>query len=203
MIGEIQRSLFKPKPSSEGRLFAKTELISFDPNLADAFGVTKTGLDKGSYGVLENIFYGMPNIKIPLEMLSIENPVEILSIYLATSILKKGNLHRSSNSDIPRDFLKLVAYLNRCSYTSKGFRSLAKEFKDKECFDIEQEIRLKLLEQDVEERFVNSFFATYKPSNKENLGGFYDPNCDGRSKGIYTNLIYDKLVSLGKEAKKL
>ena len=199
----MQPSLFETESSNDSRLFAKTELITFDRNHAVSFGVTKTGLKKASYNVLEHIFYGMRNIKIPLEMLSIENPTEILSICLATSILKKENLHRSSDSDIPRDFLELVVYLNKCSYTSKGFRSLAKEFKDKECFDIEQEIRLKLLEQDVEERFVNSFFAPHKSSNKEDPVGydFGDPNYDGESKKIYVDIIYDELESLSEKVK--
>lgn len=196
MIGETQKPLFKiPESSNDSRLFAKTELINFDRNHAVAFGVIKTGLDKGSYGVLENIFYGMRNIKIPLEMLSIENPAEILSIYLATGILKKGNLHRSSDSDIPHDFLELVVYLNRCSYTSKGFRSLAKEFKGKECFDIEQEKRLGFLGQSVEEEFVESFLADYEPP--------YDPNCDGESKEPYVKIIYNELTSLSDRFKKL
>jgi len=194
MLGKIiQPPLFKtPKVSNDSRLFAKTELINFDRNLADAFGVTKTGLKKTSYGILENIFYGMRNIKIPLEMLSVENPGEILLNYSATNYLKMRGAHLDPN--IPDDFSELVKYINS---HKKGFADLAHEFK--EYFDIKQMERLELLEQSVKDDFVKSFLASYKSP----FNDFGDPNYYGRDKGVYINIICNELKRSSDEAKKL
>jgi hypothetical protein len=204
-MGTTQSSLFTDH-LSDNRLVVETKLRNLGRDRV-AFGVTQTSLKKGSYGVLENIFYGMNNLEIPLEMLSIENPAEILSEYFAAGSLKRENVH--PNPNVPHNFFKLVDYINRYSYNNITFASLAHKFKKSSCFDSgpgEQRKRLEFLEQSVMDGFVNSFLAKYRPSNREypfDSDAFYDPNCDGRSKGIYTNLIYDKLVSLGKEAKKL
>ena len=197
-----QSSLFTDH-LSDNRLVVETKLRNLGRNRV-AFGITNTGLKKASYGVLENIFYGMRNIEIPLEMLSIENPAEILSKYLAAGGLKRGNAHR--HPSVPRDFFKLIRYMDRYSYNK--MESFAHKFKKSSCFDSgpgEQIERLEFLEESVMEGFVNSFLAKYRPSNKEDSvnQAFYDPNYDGGSKGIYANLIYDKLVSLGKEAKQI
>ncbi len=192
----MQKSLFETEPLSNS-------------NDAVAFGVTQTGLKKASYGVLENIFYGMNNLEIPLEILSIENPAEILSEYFAAGSLKRGDAHRNPNANVPRDFLRLVNHINRNSYSNIGFADLTHKFKKSSCFNSspgKQMERLELLEPSVKEGFVNSFLAEYRPSNIEypfDSDAFYDPNCDGRSKGIYADRIYDKLVSLGKEAKQI
>ena len=98
--------------------------------------------------------------------------------------------------------------MNEYSY-AKGFASLSHRFKKSSCFDSspgKQIERLELLEQSVRDRFVNSFFTRYRPSNREepcNSDAFYDPNCDGRSKGIYAYRIYEKLTSLSDRFKKL
>ncbi len=187
----MQSSLFETEPSS-------------DSNRAVAFGVTNTGLKKGSYGVLENIFYGIHNLEISLEILSIENPAEILSEYFAAGSLKRGSAH--FNPNIPQDFFKLVHYMNEYSYNNKKFASLAHKFKKSSCFDSspgKQRERLELLEQSVKEGFVNSFLAKYRPSNKEDSvnQAFYDPNYDGEDKGIYADMIYKKLKSLSDRLK--
>ncbi len=189
MMGEMQKPLFKKEPSS-------------DSNRAVAFGVTNTGLNEGGYGVLENIFYGMRNIKISSEIMSIENPAGILADYFAAGSLKRRDTHKIL--DIPHDFFMLVNYLNLYSHNNKGFARLAHEFK--KCFDDslrEQKKRFELLEQSVRDSFVDSFFATYKPSNKEDPVGydFYDPNCDGESKEVYTDGIYKELKSLSDRLK--
>jgi len=206
MLGEIQPLLFKTGPLSDSRLVAKTKLEIFGRNLDDAFGVTQTKLNKGSYGVLENIFYGMNNLEISLEILSIENPAEILSEYFAAGSLKRGDAHRNPNANVPRDFLRLVNYINRNSYSNIGFANLTHKFK--KCFDSspgKQMERLEILEPSVKEGFVNSFRAKYRPSNKEDSvnQAFYDPNYDGGSKGTYANLIYSKLKSLSERVKEI
>ena len=188
MMGEMQKSLFGTGSSS-------------DSNCAVAFGVTKTGLNEGSYRALENIFYGMRNIKISSEIMSVKNPAEILSDYFATGSLKREHTHLNM-LNIPHDFFMLVNYLNLYSHNNKGFARLAHEFK--KCFDDsprEQKKRFELLDPRVRDSFVKSFFATYKPSNKENPGGFYDPNCDGENKGVYADRIHEELKFLSDKLK--
>jgi len=204
--GTIQESLFTDH-LSDNRLVVETKLRNLGRDRV-SFGVTQTGLKKTSYRILEDIFYGMNNLEIPLEMLSIENPAEILSEYFAAGSLKRGNAHLNPNANVPRDFLRLVNYINRYSYNNKRFASLTHKFKKSSCFDSspgKQMERLGILEQSVKEGFVNSFFAKYRPSNKEDSvnQAFYDPNCDGRSKGIYADLIYSKLISLSERAKQI
>jgi len=197
MIRGIQKSLFEiSKPSNDGRLFAKTELINFDRNYDVAFGVTKIVLNKRRYGFLENIFLGMRNIKIPLEMLSIQNAGEILAVFFATGDLKKRGLHRDPNT--PHDFFRLINHLNKHSHKYKEFRSLKDEFK--KCFDIEQEKRLKLLEQSVRKSVVESFLAAYRSSANHD---FDDPNLYGEDKGVYAGIIYNELKSLSERAKQI
>ncbi|MBA7601809.1 hypothetical protein ES703_08891 [subsurface metagenome] len=196
MIKEMQKSLFKPPElSSNGRLFAKTTLINFDRNYDVAFGITRTGLNKRSYGFLENTFFGMRNIKIPLEMLSMQNAGEILAVFFATGDLKRRSLHRDPNT--PHDFFRLINYINKYSHKYKEFRSLEDEFK--KCFDIEQEKRLEFLEQSVRDRFVESFLAAYRSPPND----FDDPNCYGEDKGIYAKIIYEELKSLSDRAKQI
>lgn len=203
MLGEIiQSPLFKTGPLSDSRL---VELRELGRNRI-ALGLTKKILDQGNSDVLKYIFYGINNLEIPLEILSIENPAEILSNYFAAGGLKKGNRHRLSDSKIPHDFLKLVQYMNKCSYGYKDgrFASLASKFKDKECFDSgpwEQMKRLELLEQSVKKRFVNSFLDLYKFSDKENsyIRDFYDRG----DKKFYADSIYKKFMSLGEESKQI
>jgi len=208
MIEGIQKSLFKTGPLSDSRLVAKTKLEILGRNLDDAFGVTKTGLCKGSCDVLRYIFRGIHNLDLELflEMLSIENPAEILSPCFAAGRLKKGNRHLE-NPNIPRDFLELKNFLNKYSY-NKGFANLASKFK--EYFDSgpwEQVKRLELLEQsmkdvrDIGGEFVKSFFSSYRISDEENsfIYDFHAP----RSKEGYVNIIYDELESLSERAKQI
>lgn len=194
MLEEIQKSLFEK------------ELFS-DSNHAVAFGVTKTGLLKGSYSVLENIFYGIHNLKIPLEMLNIENPAEILANYFTAGSLKRRNQYTSLETlGIPQNFLELVDYINKHSYNNKGFAALAHNFK--KCFDDspgKQKEKLGLLEESVGDRFVGMFFFKYRFSNKDQQFNydFYDPNWewDARDKGKYADRIYEELKDLSERAK--
>jgi len=205
-MGTIHPSLFTDH-LSDNRLVVETKLRNLGRNRV-AFGVTQTKLKKTGYRVLEDIFHGMNNLEIPLEMLSIENPAEILSEYFAAGNLKRGDAHLNPNANVPRDFLRLVNYINRNSYSNIGFASLTHKFKKSSCFDSspgKQMERLEILEQSVKEGFVNSFRAKYRPSNKEDSvnQAFYDPNYDGGSKGTYANLIYSKLTSLSERAKQI
>ncbi len=213
MTGEIiQPPLFETGPFSI-KSIAETELNKLRDLGRNriALGVTKTGLSQGDPEALKYIFYGMHNLEIPLEILSIENPAEILSKYFAAGGLKRGNAHRNPDANIPGGFLRLVNYINWCSYNSyshnnRGFVSLAHKFK--KCFNDsskKQRERFELLEQsmgeDVGKEFVRSFFSPYRYSDKENslIYDFHDPG----NKKDRVGMIYNKLESLGKEAKKL
>jgi len=187
MIEGIQKPLFEIKPFS-------------GINRAIAFGATRTGLDKGGFEVLKNIFYGMRNLKISLEMLSIQNAAEILEDYFTAGDLKRGNNFNLILYN-PPDFFRLIDYINDYSNKNRGFANLTQGFK--ECFDIEQKIRLGILNQKIKEKFVDSFLSPYRPSNREDPGGFYDPNCDGRDRGIYAKWIYKELESLSERVKEI
>ena len=142
-----------------------------DRNRAVSFGVTKTSLNKGSYNVLEHIFYGMHNLEIPLEILSIENPAEILANYFAAGSLKRGNAHLNI-LNIPHDFFKLVNYINTNSYNNIGFASLAHKFKKSSCFDSSpgrQRKRFDILEQNVKDSRLEILEQNVKDSRLEIL----------------------------------
>ncbi len=207
MVGELeQKSLFKSESTiNNNPLFEVEESLPYKitPNLSVAFGVTKKGLLEGNYRTLENIFYGINNLGIPIEMLVIENPDEILANYFAAGKLKRHNRHLSLN--LPHDFLPLINALNKHSYPD-GFASLAHNFRN--YFNKnpgKQKERLSILEKTTKDEFIASFFSPYKFSNKdvEFNHDFYDPNFDGRDKGIYVNKIYEKFLSLSQEVKEI
>jgi len=188
MIGEtIQSSLYETKSLSDSNLFAGNKLM----NLAVAFGVTKTILKKMPCEILRCMFYGMHNLKIPLEKMIIENPAEISAEHFATGILKKGNQH-FSNFNIPDDFSGLRGYLNSYSYNKEKFAYFAHEFK--KFFSNspgEQVKRHGFLGENIRDRFVSSFFTLYNPSSKEKEFdyGFYDRG----DKEFYVDEIYKGL----------
>ena len=188
----IQPSLFETEPKKPSR------------NNVVAFGVTKTGLKKGNYGVLKDIFYGMYNLDIPLDMLIMQNPAEILSEYFAAGGLKRRDRHLTP--DTPRNFLELVNYINRYSYDNPEFAALTHNFRN--FFSSspgKQKERLGSLENNIGDDFIRSFFNYYRYSNTEEefIFEFYDPNWDGRDKRLYVNRIYEKLKSLSEGAKGL
>ena len=192
MLGEIQSSLFETDLFNNSKAVAEAKLRKFGRNLAVAFGVTKTGLFKGSYGALENVFIGKRNLKIQPKMLVRQNPAEILATFFSTGHLKRRNLHYDLN--IPHDPLELMIFLDNYSYKN-GFACLAHNFR--KFFDTKQRIRLGFLNQSGEggDEFVKSFLADYKPP--------YNPNCDGRSKGIYVDIIHRELKLLSDKANSL
>jgi len=202
----MQESLFETPKLLSSRQLTKTGIRNSERNSAISFGITKTGLNKESYDVLENIFYGINNLDIPLKMLGIENPAEILANYFAAGRLKKRNAHFRILDIVMPDFFRLINYINQYSYGNGKFVSLANNFR--KYFDDspgKQRRRLGLLEQNVRDKFIESFFTPYRPSNREEpfTYAFYDPNCDGRDKGIYAKRIYEELKSLSERFKKL
>lgn len=177
-----QKFLFDPLELSIQKKPVKIKL-----NNHTAFGVTQKGLCEGrTHGALETIFRGMRNLKIPAEMLRIQNPAETLAEFFAAGHLKWLDKLPSLNPNIPRDFFELINGINKYS-DKNGFACLKNNFR--EYFDIEQGIRLALLKQSMREEFVESFLADYEEP-------LYDPNCDGRDKGIYARWIHHGLKSL-------
>lgn len=187
----IQQSLFEAQPLISNNPVSENGWIkNFRKNDAVAFGITYSGLLKGKYYILKNIFYGSRNLAIPLGMMSMENASEILSKLFAASGLKRRNEHLN-NSDISRDFFGLIKYMNSYSYRDKNFWYLAKNFK--RFSDIKERKRLELfLDKNKQNKFVESFFTPYNPSHIEKMNGFCDPNCDGRDKGIYAKMLYNE-----------
>lgn len=164
------------------------------PNdLRGPFGVTQRALTGMNYQVLEDVFYGMHNVNVPSEMLYVENGNEIIANLLATGRLKRFNGHLK-NGNIPRDFLNLIAYMNRVAFDDKSFRRTSPSFgKRFESSNGKQGGRLELLDPEVGEAFVESFFRRYVPSSREepeNGDAFYDPNSDASSKKTYAQRIY-------------
>ena len=155
------------------------------------WGIRKVDLKKLNYDNLEDTFYGIHNLGVPIEMLDIENPDEIVANYVATGIMKRWNKHL--DTDLPRDFLDLVRKMNEVAYKT-NLRLLARDCKKR--FSRNQQERLSGLDKSLQSTFVNSFFSCYRPSLKEepsNPNAFYDPNADGRNKDIYISRIYDKI----------
>jgi hypothetical protein len=184
-----QKQLFDPLELSIQNKPVKIEL-----NNHPAFGITQTGLCEGrTHGALETIFRGIRNLRIPIEMLRLQNPAEILAEFFAAGHLKWLDKYPSLNPNIPRNFFELINGINKYS-DKNGFACLKNNFE--EYFDIEQGIRLALLKQSMREGFVESFLADYEEP-------LYNPNCDGRDKEIYAQWIHRELKNLGESAKEL
>ncbi|MBI2107354.1 hypothetical protein HYT57_05210 [Candidatus Woesearchaeota archaeon] len=167
----------------------KQELLIAEERIP--LGIRQKDLSLLSYPTLESVFYGIHNIEIPNEMLNTLNPDEAIAKYCAAGLLKRGNRHLSS--EIPRRFLDLVSALDREAYSRMDICDMRKQSK-KRFPDTsgEQRKRLLTLDFNVRSQFVNSFFAGYRPSNREesnNPCAFYDPNIDGRSKSVYARDI--------------
>jgi len=195
-----QRSLFEEMNNEDN---SQSEESS--GQIPKAFGITKKGLKNASYPVLENIFYGMYNLKIPGEMLKIENPAEILANYYSSGILKRYDAHLNQSQKIPNDFLDLVKYLNKTAWGDLDFAKVSHEFKKR--FDSSpgmQRKRLEGLSSIVKTEFVNSFFSPYLPSKREqpnNPKAFYDPNSNGTDKKVYADIIYGGLEYFSNQLK--
>lgn len=157
------------------------------------FGIRKKIIQCLDHRALKSIFYGMHNLSVPEEMCRHMNPDEIISKYLAAGTLKKRNNHLKR--DYSRNFIDIVKKMDRCGYSYIG--NMAKQCRKKFSSNPGEQVkRLESLDSKVKEDFIASFLMPYRPSNAEehyNANAFYDPNCDGRSKSVYVNCIYDIL----------
>jgi len=128
--------------------------------------ITDISFNDGPYGIrtndllrledkLKNIYAGTKNLEIPIQMLSVLNGDEIITKYLAAGILKKGNEH----NELPRDFLELVAALDK-----KGYSLIGNSVKDwrklHEARRGDQKVSLSKLGSVTKEDFIKSFHAS-------------------------------------------
>jgi hypothetical protein len=147
------------------------------------------------YRSLEDIFYGIHNLDIPAEMLDRMNPDEMLSKWLAAGQLKRYNNHL--NGGIPSDFSALYRMMDSQAYSMGSFRRMADSCKRRfSCKPGDQGARLAEASRCSLLGFVESFFDTYTPSDREdpsNPDAFHDPNFDGSSKEAYVRGIYTKI----------
>jgi len=184
------------------RLLEKWEKQEYDtqepPKL---WGIRKKDLSQLSYDSLENIFYGIPNLTIPTEMLDVLNPEEILAEYYGAGTLKRDNLHRPNGTllDQFQEFYSLVRKMDSLAYHYKEKSFLTMVVGSKKRFSSkpnEQKRRLGSLDEGIRHAFVQSFSEPYVPSKREQPSlpdAFYDPNIDGRNKQLYVDEIYRKI----------
>lgn len=181
------------------RMFAEGS----DNDTPKNWDITRKGLESMSYFGLESIFYGIRNIRVPPEMLNVQNPDEILAVYAGVGVLKKGNNHLEGEQSY--DFLQTVGNIQKKGYALiQPFPSeCTKRFSDKRGDQIQ---RLAGLEEYIREEFILSYMRDYLPSKRENPTNpraFYDPNIDARSTGpiamrVYERGIYSMIKSIWK-----
>ena len=152
-----------------------------------------------SYSVLEDIFYGLNNVKIPNKMWEQLNTSEGLAIYCSTGEAKMGRAKPKDfkyDGSVPLDqswfFSNLVSRMVNEAYSrsrelnttfpKRGFN----EHSIKKGALIE---RMQTLPGGIQTEFLESLAQQRKYSNKQGGYDFYDPNCDGHSKKVYVNAI--------------
>ncbi|MBR9704931.1 hypothetical protein GOV12_05955 [Candidatus Pacearchaeota archaeon] len=133
------------------------------------WGIQRKFLERLDCVTLDDIHYGKENLRVPTQMLDLENPFEILANYLATGFLKPCNRHQKD--DVPRKhFSDVVKFMNRYSYGNGVFTKSYQTFKDSNRFPVEsgyQEKRLSSLSGEDKRRFCASFFKNTIPSIRE------------------------------------
>ncbi|MBI2138577.1 hypothetical protein HYU13_03240 [Candidatus Woesearchaeota archaeon] len=160
------------------------------------WGIRRADLNNlREFQVLEDFFYGIPNLNIPDDMLDALNPDEIMAKYIGAGIQKRHNRHLQSEESqkIPKEFVGLCQYLDRLAYPMMGRtpQRAEKRFSNNSGAQMK---RLHQLSDKIKQAFIGSFFQNYRPSNREELqnpNAFYDPNLDGKSRQIYRNWIFD------------
>lgn len=138
--------------------------------------ITRNDLNSLPYDVLYRIFLGTHQLRIPLAMAEFMNPKELLAKYAGAGIVKIGNAHLRTE----HTFGTAIRTLDDAGYRClKGKVELKGPFRD---FPGDQQDRLGNLDETIQREFTASFLL---PENR----GFYDPNCDGRSKDLYSRHI--------------
>lgn len=174
--------------------------------------IRKQDLTFLSYKALENIYYGLHNLKIPSEMLSVMNIDEIVAKYCATAELKRSSVYPKQHEK----FLDMVRNMTRAGGTpaelDEGIVSLVTKMDEigysfiapmavacKKTYpsdSLSQILRISGLDEGVKRSFANSVFTEYRPSITEdshNPRSFIDPNRDGMSSDIYVRHIHKLL----------
>lgn len=152
-------------------------------------GLTMKSLASFRYNILEHIFYGIPNLKVPTEMSRVLTPYELLAKYVAAGHLKRYDNHRNIKT---KGFFDLISLMDEDTKRIVG-GNFSRHFAP---FTDDQQRRLSILDETIKQSFVDSFNAPYIPSTREepsNPISFYDPNSDGSSSLVYARRIYDVL----------
>ncbi|MBW2977492.1 hypothetical protein KY331_01485 [Candidatus Woesearchaeota archaeon] len=174
----------------------QNEEISFETGLErevtdvpKLWGIRKKDLSLIAKRHLEDVFYGVYNLDIPVEMMDAMNPDEILAKYCAAGEVKRYNGHLSTG--LPTDFLELARLLDKRGYRKIGYM-VSKCNRRFSTNKGDQEKRLRALDQSVQEAFVKEFFKAYRPSTREepsNPNAFEDHHDHG--KRFYEKVIYN------------
>jgi len=155
------------------------------------WGIRKKDLALIAKRSLEDIYYGIYNLDIPVEMMNAMNPDEILAKYCAAGDAKRYDGHIATG--FPVDFLELIKLLDKGGYRKMGH--MAGKCNRKFSADKgEQQKRLQALDQSVQDAFVKEFFRPYRPSTREepsNPNAFEDHQ--DHSKKFYEKAVYTML----------
>lgn len=169
------------------------------------FGIRKEILMLAHPHVLKDSFRGIHNLGegIPRGMWKYLNPDEGLALYVATPDVKRYHF-----SEAPKDFKKLISYLNRKAWESKYFASLSNKFEHPfHRTPGSQGPRLEMIAQKDADDFMDNFFGKkFVSSLSENSfeGEYYDPNGDAWgmiNKELYVTPVYNHVKSIYKSNK--
>jgi hypothetical protein len=125
--------------------------------------------------IIRSIFFGIPNIRIPAQMLDATTGVELLSIWNYTGYTKRKSATSASIVNEPsRDFSDLVKTMNRFSFGSPEFREMRNHARVRYPSNpLDQVRRYAGLDEQVKSVFIDSFFSPYLPS-------YYESRTEGR-----------------------
>jgi hypothetical protein len=138
------------------------------------------------YNGLENIFYGIHNFNIPLDVKQFFEGIELLGQYYSAGSIKRYNSFKRGKG-VTKEPEELLLYLHRLAIAHSGGN-----FKRK-LLTVDQNSMVERFRQasiDNRKGYSDAFHLDYIPSDRETvLGKFHDPNCDGRNSRVYVDRI--------------
>jgi len=172
-----------------------------------AWDVRKADLNRLGMGALDVILRGSHNLQMQFPMLDAMNPDEILAKWYGAGQMKKAGVHETPlawKGDGAERFARVYKTIDGTAYSRKEFRKMAAACKKRYPHTRgQQEKRLMGLDPEVQEAFVQAFFAEYRPSDSEKPDhpkAYHTPNIDGRSKTAMVNEIYRRIEALWDQA---
>jgi len=185
MIKEIRQTI--PNP----------EVFPYQNDLHD-FGIKKADLRAFNYLDLQDIFYGVHNISLHDLMLMNQNKAEILATYLGLykikrNTVKHNGLRNGQHEDTSKAFENIIKEIDREGYQNPIIRGLQHESPNPHSIERgNKQKRFELMPISVKREFVDIFKEDLRKAIHEKYNGdFYDPNCDGHNRSIYTQHIYN------------